>query len=176
MAAFPQAFETERLRLRRISPADRDAVHAYATDPDVARFMTFPGDQSLDDITRFIERVQVPMDAGNEINWVIERKNTPGVIGGLRLSESPHGLEMGYILHRDHWGNGYVPEAARAAITWAFGNGFWRVWATCDVDNLKSAIVLQKVGMTYEGVLRRWTKHPNISDRPRDCKVYSIVR
>jgi RimJ/RimL family protein N-acetyltransferase len=50
------------------------------------------------------------------------------------------------------------------------------VWATCDVENLASARVLERVGMTREGVLRRWTVYPNLGDTPRDCLCYSIVK
>jgi RimJ/RimL family protein N-acetyltransferase len=39
----------------------------------------------------------------------------------------------------------------------------------CDVDNLASARVLEKVGMQREGLLRRQIVHPNISDEPGDC-------
>jgi len=46
----------------------------------------------------------------------------------------------------------------------------------CDVDNLASARVLEKVGMSREGVLRRSTMHPNASDEPRDSYCYAIVK
>jgi RimJ/RimL family protein N-acetyltransferase len=44
------------------------------------------------------------------------------------------------------------------------------------VDNHASARVLEKIGMTREGVLRRWIIHPNIGDEPRDSLCYSVVR
>jgi len=52
----------------------------------------------------------------------------------------------------------------------------YRVWATCDVDNVASARLLERVGMEREGVLRRWLVHPNLSEAPRDCLCYSIVK
>jgi ribosomal-protein-alanine N-acetyltransferase len=50
------------------------------------------------------------------------------------------------------------------------------VWATCDVDNVASARLLERVGMEREGVLRQWLVHPNLSEAPRDCLCYSIVK
>jgi RimJ/RimL family protein N-acetyltransferase len=46
----------------------------------------------------------------------------------------------------------------------------------CDVDNIASARVMEKAGLTLEGRLRRWLVHPNISDEPRDCLGYARVR
>ena len=49
-------------------------------------------------------------------------------------------------------------------------------FATCDVENLASARVVEKAGMTREGLLRRYIIHPNISGEQRDCYLYAIVK
>ena len=70
-----------------------------------------------------------------------------------------------------------MTEAARVIVDWVLKQeGIYRVWAFCDVENLASARVLEKVGMQKEGVLRRWMIHPNVSDEPRDCYCYAITR
>lgn len=48
-----------------------------------------------------------------------------------------------------------------------------RAEAFCDVENSASARVMEKVEMTREGGLRRYFKHPNISNDPRDCVIYA---
>jgi RimJ/RimL family protein N-acetyltransferase len=50
------------------------------------------------------------------------------------------------------------------------------VWATCDVENLASVRVLEKLGLTCEGVLRRYAIRPNLSPTPRDAFVYARIR
>jgi len=35
---------------------------------------------------------------------------------------------------------------------------------------------MEKAGMTFEGVLRQYFVHPNISSEPRDCRMYAKVR
>ena len=47
---------------------------------------------------------------------------------------------------------------------------------TLDEENFASARVLEKAGMQREGILRRWSLHPNISSVPRDCWSFAIVR
>ena len=51
-----------------------------------------------------------------------------------------------------------------------------RVWAYCAVDHVRSARVLERSGMTYEGTLRRWVVLPNLADEPTDARVFSWVR
>jgi RimJ/RimL family protein N-acetyltransferase len=46
----------------------------------------------------------------------------------------------------------------------------------CDIDNYGSKRVMEKAGMQYEGILRRWTVHPNVSSTPRDCHVFAKVK
>jgi RimJ/RimL family protein N-acetyltransferase len=70
-----------------------------------------------------------------------------------------------------------MPEAARAIVDWGLSqNAIFRIWALCDVDNLASARVMEKIGMEKEGILRRCIIHPNVSDDPRDVYCYSMVK
>lgn len=85
--------------------------------------------------------------------------------------------DFGYGIARQYWGNGYTTEAVKVIIGWALKQpNIYRVWAICDVENLASARVLEKAGLQKEGILRRFANHPNISDEPRDCYCYSIVK
>ena len=69
------------------------------------------------------------------------------------------------------------PAAVRAVIEWAFAQPtIHRVYATTDVENIPSRRVMEKAGMQCEGILRKNSIHPNISDIPRDCYIYSIVK
>lgn len=63
-----------------------------------------------------------------------------------------------------------VPDAALA------GCGFFRVQASCDVDNIASQRALEKSGFVREGRLERLTVHPNISPEPRPCFMYARCR
>ena len=74
-------------------------------------------------------------------------------------------------------GEGIATEAARAVVDWALSeSSVFRVWAVTDVDNVRSARVLEKLGFEREGRLRRWMIAPNLSDEPRDCWCYARVK
>jgi RimJ/RimL family protein N-acetyltransferase len=70
-----------------------------------------------------------------------------------------------------------MTEAVRAVVEQALGlPHIYRVAAICDVENVASARVMEKVGMLREGVLRRAVLHPNISAEPRDAYIYARTR
>ena len=88
-----------------------------------------------------------------------------------------HTADFGYALNRQCWGRGYATEAARTVTAWALSlPGVYRVWATCDTENLASVRVLEKTGLVLEGKLRRSMVRPNLSEKPRDTFVFAKVQ
>jgi len=70
-----------------------------------------------------------------------------------------------------------MPEAVRVMIELALGAlGRYRVSAYTDYENVRSARVMEKTGMQYEGLLRRYAVHPNIDQAPRDALLYAAWR
>jgi RimJ/RimL family protein N-acetyltransferase len=105
------------------------------------------------------------------------RKNDDELIGMLELRIDGPRADLGYVIAREYWGNGYATEITKSVIEWAMAQeSIFRVWATCDIENLASARVLEKAGMQREGILRRYIIHPNISNEPRDSYCYSVVK
>ena len=95
----------------------------------------------------------------------------------IRLQCQNHCANLGYVLARHYWNQGLMTEALQPLVDWAIVQPeIYRVWAVCDIDNLASARVLEKVGMTCEGILHRWLIHPNVSNEPRDCLCYGKVK
>ena len=100
------------------------------------------------------------------------------ICGALDLRRpAPDRLEFGYVLARATWGRGLMTEVLRQIVGWAREQpGIARIGAVCDVDNIASARVMEKAGLVRDGLLPRWAVHPNISDQPRDCFSYAMVR
>jgi RimJ/RimL family protein N-acetyltransferase len=97
-------------------------------------------------------------------------------IGMIELRPNGHMADVGYVLSRSEWGKGYMTEALTAVVTMALAlDGCYRVWAVCDVENGASARVMEKAGMTIEGVLRRFLYDP-VADEPRDAYCYALTR
>jgi RimJ/RimL family protein N-acetyltransferase len=161
-------------------PAVTDAevvFDEYASDPQVARFMTWRTHHAPAETAEFLRRCERVWADGSAYPWSLWRKEDRAFVGLLEIRVTPGAVNLGYALVRRFWRQGFMSEALTPIVQWALAQPtIYRVWATCDVDNVASARVLERVGMTREGVLRRWLVHPNVSDTPRDCLCYSIVK
>ena len=174
----PTTFETPRLRLRRPAPDDAADVFAgYAQDPAVTKSLMWCPHGSLDTVRDFLEGRDAAWAAGPAFAWAIAAREDGQVLGMVEVPMEGHRAEVGYLLARAAWGRGLVTEAVRAVVEWALAErDIYRVWAVCDIENQASARVLEKVGMQREGVLRRRSILPNVSDVPRDCWCYAKVK
>jgi ribosomal-protein-alanine N-acetyltransferase len=133
-----------------------DDVLTYAKDPEWARFLSVPQPYAKNDAEQFIA-VHLSADRKVDPAWAIERQGR--VIGGIDLwIDLPNRVaEMGYSIARDLWGQGYTTEAAKAIIDNAFSHcpKLNRIKAMADPRNPASIRVMEKIGMTWEGVLRQ---------------------
>jgi RimJ/RimL family protein N-acetyltransferase len=168
---------TERLTLRELQPSDLNAVHEYASDPEVVRFMYW-GPNTVEETREFIRQAINKQKAKprTDFTLAIVLKPKRRLIGscGICIS-SPENREawIGYCLNRSFWGKGYATETAKALVRFGFEKHMLhRIFATCVPLNKASARVMEKVGLKYEGRLReqRWVK-----GEWRDSLVYSIL-
>lgn len=176
---LPNQLETPRLVLRQPCAADARLVfEAYAQDPEVARYMIWRPHVALAETEAFIAGCIEAWSNGARKPYMLAlRDNAQQPIGMLEARMHSHTVDIGYVLTRQHWGQGFMPEAVHALTEAALGlPRFFRVQATCDVENLASARALEKAGFMREARLERYTVHPNISSEPRDCFMYARCR
>jgi ribosomal-protein-alanine N-acetyltransferase len=178
MLPAPETLITDRLILRRPQLTDAAALfEEYCQDPDVTKYLIWRPHRDLTETLDFLTGCLARWESGEELTWGITQKGTDRVIGMIACRLRGHAADLGYVLARQYWNRGYVTEAVRAVVAWVGHlESIFHVWAVCDTANGASAWVLEKVGMTREGVLRRWLVHPNVSAEPQDCFVYAKVR
>lgn len=168
---------TERLVLREFRPEDFPAVQQYGSDPHVVEFLPW-GPNTEDETREFITRQVAAQEQVPRLSYglAVALKADDHVIGGCGLCLSAGSDRHGWIrycLARRFWGCGYATEAARALVAFGFGEfRLHRIFATCDVRNVASAHVLEKLGMTREGHLR---EDKFIRGHWRDSYVYAIL-
>ena len=147
---------TPRLLLRPYQETDLASAHAYAAIPKVSQYMDW-GPNTEEDTRSFLEHCvaasQNPQEKGHF--FAVTLREGGKMIGGCDLGSAhrkQNTADMGYCLHPDFWGQGYMTEAANAVLSLAFGAlGLHRVTATCDPDNVGSWRVMEKIGMRREG-------------------------
>lgn len=177
MSAAPETLDTDRLRLRRPQMSDAGAVFDYARDPEVTRYMDFLRHTAIGTARDFMQRCTASWESGEEYSWLLTVKPDDLAIGTIACRVRGRDVDFGYVLHRNYWGQGFATEAARAVVEWIWSlESIDRIWATCDVENLASARVLEKAGLSKEAVLPRSMVRPNLGAEPRDTLLYSRMR
>lgn len=149
--------ETDRLTLRGWRDDDLDALAAINADPEVMRYIL---DGSVRDRQQSAESLRKMMQDWVERGFglfAVEVRQTGALIGwaGLAvpgfLPEVLPAVEIGWRLDRRAWGHGYATEAAAAALRFGFEDvGLDRIISIRHVDNVRSARVMEKLGLAHE--------------------------
>lgn len=145
--------QTERLVIRPLTMADLHSTHAYAGNPKNTRYMLFLPHKSLQETEQFLAKVvaQWQKEAPDFYEFAVILGNRH--IGGvdLYLEKNRTEGELGWVIHRDFGGNGYITEAATALKEFAFEVlGLRRLYARCDCRNTASFRIMEKLGMSLE--------------------------
>lgn len=170
--------ETKRLLLRRMRPEDAESMFSYASDPEVTRYVLWETHNSIEGSEGFIELAMEGYEQGNFGSWGVTLKETGAFVGTCGFDDCyfpEHArAEVGYVLSRECWGRGIMPEALRAVIHFGFEQlGLNRIESRCIAENMASARVMEKASMVYEGTLR---ERELIKGSYRDIKIYAILR
>ncbi len=171
--------DTERLVLRKPRASDGPRLHhAYTTDPEVTRHLVWRPHQALSETQQFVAACIQAWQERTHFPYVITLhcdEHEP--IGMLEARPRGHIVDMGFVLARQHWQRGIMPEALTALTELCLARPEkYRVQASCDVDNLASARLLEKCGFRKEGRLERHAIHPNLGPEPRACFMYVRCR
>ncbi len=174
----PQQFQTSRLLLRLPTLSDAESsFHNYVQDPQVTRYLPWQPHTHIDQTRAFLAGCIEAWRGSTRFPFVITLLNENQAIGMVELRLDGFMAEVGYVLGQAFWSKGYMSEAVQALVDWWKQQpDLYRFWAICDVDNIGSARVMEKVGMQREGRLRRYILHSAVSSEPRDCYLYSIVK
>lgn len=172
---FPELFHTPRLALRPVALTDAEPIfNAYAQDPDVTRFLTWRPHTTITETRDYIAHC---LTAASARTYVLISRQDETLLGAFDLRQTgPNRFGFGYVLAQRSWGQGLMTEVLSNVTTWALNQSdIWRIGDVCDCENLASVRVMEKAGLVREGILRRWTVHPNISRQPRDCISFAKV-
>lgn len=153
---FP--LETKRLVLRQFRDSDLESFLAYRNDPEVARYQSWNTPYPRERAVRFFHELKStnPM-SGDWLQIAIELKASHDMIGDVAFStKADDALQavIGYSMARQYWGNGYAFEAVSRLMTLLFDDlHLHRVVAECDVRNVHSWKLLEKLGFRREAHL-----------------------
>jgi ribosomal-protein-alanine N-acetyltransferase len=145
-----------RVCLRPLIPGDDAAMFAYASDPEVTRFLPWEPAPDVASVRPFLEEQVDKRRRGQALALAVVLRESGEMIGStdlmdLRPGRTP-GAELGYLMARPFWGQGLMTEAAGLTVAYALGGlGLKGVAAWADAENLGSRRVLEKIGMRARG-------------------------
>jgi RimJ/RimL family protein N-acetyltransferase len=175
---------SDRLILKEITWNDLENIHRLHSYPEVDEFNTIGIPKNIDETKELIrplieEETKTPRKA---YTWKIVLKESKDFIGiaGINLSNDKFKLgKIYYKIFPHYWGKGYATETSKALIKYGFDNfKLHKVEAGVATGNIKSIRVLEKSGMTREGLRRKilpiggeWKDNYHyaiVEDDPRD--------
>ena len=173
--------ETPHLRLRPLIDADMEPYLAMAADPEVTRFVSpAPIPRASAEAAATHNRRQLATKGYGY--WAIEVNGRASFAGIILLQDVKFtaaftpAIEVGWLLPREHWGNGYATEGGRAALDYAFTiMKIDEVVALTAASNIPSQRVMQRIGMTHDP--RDDFDHPNaLGTSLQRCVLYRFHR
>lgn len=169
--------KTHRLILRSFQLNDAPDVQRLAGDRAIAdTTLNIPHPYKDGMAEEWIRTHPPKFQAGELANFAVTLQKTRVLIGAIgfvitRLSDQ---AELGYWIGRPFWGQGYCTEAGRAIMQYGFNDlSLNRIQALHFSRNPSSGRVMQKLGMTKEGVLRQ---HVKKWDTYEDLVVYGLLK
>lgn len=173
--SFPQ-LQTSRLYLRQIRSTDAPALFSIHSDFE---WMKWYGIDPLTDESQADQLAELFsgwFHAGTGFRWGLERisdRKLIGTCGLFRWNKSWRNCVIGYEIHRDCHGQGYMREALEAVLEYGFNRMLLhRIQAETHSQNLPSIGLAMRMGFRFEGVHREqafW------GGRFHDLNCYSLL-
>ncbi len=170
--------ETPRLIIRNWEDRDRDLFHLINSDNEVMHFFPFRRNRKQSD--ELFDRLQKMIAETGLGFYALEERESGQCIGFAGLARTdlepffPDGtVEIGWRLARAFWGKGYITEAGKSLLDYAFGPlGLEEVVSFAVHDNDRSTAVMQRIGMVRDASSD--FDHPRIPDETPHLKRHIV--
>jgi RimJ/RimL family protein N-acetyltransferase len=164
--------ETNRLILRRFTEADSAFILELLNEPSWKRYIGDRGIDSLEKARYYIETGPIASYERHGFGlYAIEQKADSTLVGmcGLIKRDALDDVDVGFAVLSRFERQGIAREAAAAMLAYSRDAlGLRRVVAITSIDNDRSARLLERLGMSFEGMVR-------LSEDAEQLRLYSIA-
>ena len=171
---FPDLY-TKHLALRQLRPTDDKEIMVLRSDEKILEFLIIPRCNDLLESRQFIEKINNAIKNNESIYWGITEKNDESLIGTIclwNISNENFRAEVGYALHPDFHGKGFMSEAMDVVVDYGFNKmKLHSIEAHVHPDNLASINLLQKKVFKEEG---HFTENVFFNGKFLDTVVYAL--
>jgi len=152
------SLEGEKVYFKALNIEDVQEIHDYASDPEVSRFIGWNLMNTVHETRKLIETMLDRESAGTHLYASMVLKSTQEIIGTamvFNFDKEANKAEIGYVIHRNHWGKGYGSEIVALMTDFAFQSlHLHKLYAYVVDANIGSARILEKNGYELEGRLK----------------------
>ena len=164
--------QEQKTTLKTFTSADIDDFMEWATDDEVTKYMLWNSYISRNEAEEFFRSIV------EKHPWFKAICLGEKVIGSITLDKGKGAhsckAELGYVIARKYWNNGFTTQAIKSAIQIGFENlGVERIEAFVDPINIGSQRVLENNGFLKEGLLKNWIIQKGIV---QDRFIYAILK
>lgn len=149
---------TERLTLRKLLVSDTADMYAYASRQDVTKYLTWYPHPDRSYTHEYLEYLGGRYAAGMFYDWAVVYEpecKMVGTCGFTSFNCTSDSAEVGYVINPEYWGKGIATEALRRVLQFGFEEmKLHRIEAKFIEGNVRSRHLMEKVGMTFEGIMR----------------------
>lgn len=167
---------TARLTLRRMKTSDWRDMYEYASQERVTKYLLWEPHKSPEQTQDYLRYLQAQYRAGDFYDWAVvtnDERKMIGTCGFTSLDFANNSAEVGYVLNPEYWGRGIAAEALRRVIEFGFMElNVHRIEAKYIIGNENSRRVMEKCGMSFEGIRR---SSMFIKGEYRDIGVCSVI-
>jgi RimJ/RimL family protein N-acetyltransferase len=159
--------ETERLTLRRLTVDDAEFMLGALNEPSFLQFIGDRGVRTVEDARAYLLKGPLDMYERHGFGlFLVSLKDDGTPIGscGLIKRDTLPDVDIGFAFRPPFWGKGYAFEAASAVLAYGQNEiGLRRIVAITAPDNQSSIRLLEKIGLTFEGLIRLGGEGPEIN-------------
>ncbi|WP_243524986.1 GNAT family N-acetyltransferase [Bacillus pseudomycoides] len=167
--------ETKRLLLTKLDMSHLDDLFEVYSEPQTTTYVPRNVHENKEETHSLLEKMMKATKEGKAFVWSVMLQENQKAIGTCGIWILPHSnASLGAVISPLYWGKGLIVEALEELIKFGFQElSLNRIEGRCDVKNIASERVMQKLQMIYEGTLRQSVK---INERYCDSKVYSLLK
>lgn len=171
-------YETPRLQLRAMRLSDANDLFQIFRDARVTNHLLMQQVQSIEEAKRFMRIAYLSYrQLGVPEAMVVVHKATQRVIGicNMHTLKNDDMGEIGFMMHADYQGMGYISEVMPIFIDILFDVvGVRRIEVLHDERNKQSQRVIEKAGFVYEGRMREYYEAKD--GTMMNVLLYSIIK
>jgi RimJ/RimL family protein N-acetyltransferase len=166
---------TKRLLLVPLGPQYLISTHEYAGDIDNTNYMVHLPNIDISETKAFLDGVEAEWQKCKpefyEFAILLDNEHI-GAVSIYVNNDNSEG-ELGWIINKKYWGNGYATEAAKGIMHYAIQELKVRKFiAHCDSQNIISYKVMEKLGMSLTS--KTQGRKNKLSDEDREELMYSL--